>query len=140
MTNTSRIIVAYLDDQIIPFKAGYPDFKLFIETDWPKVPKKLFDDEVLIDFDMFDNEADLFLFQHCFNNESISYSCVYSLVKLFARFLHVTVPKHVYGPRKKMIYWLNLYIDDIKEFLKEHQLYINYDGMIYLINDEQFSL
>ena len=136
MTNTARIIVAYLDDQIIPFKYGYPDFKLFIETDWPKIPKKIFDEVELADFDMFDNKADLFLFENCFRGLIVSYSCVYSLVKLFARFLHISVPKHVYGPRKKMMYWLNLYIDEIKEFVEHHQVIINYDGEIYEISNE----
>lgn len=132
MTNTARIIVSYLDDQIIPFKFGYPDFKLFIETDWPRVPKKLIDEEELIDFDMYDNDAEM-LIEKWFKQQNISWSCVYSLVKLFARFLHIGVPKDVFGPRKKMIYWLNMYIEDIQEFLKDHTLIIDYDGTEYYI-------
>lgn len=127
------ITLAYLDDQVIPFKKGLPKWTIFIETDIYPVEKKHFNELDYDDFDEWDNEADLFFFKDCFQDQNISFIGVAALVKLFGRFLQVPVPKDVFNERKSMMYWLNQYIEEIKEFTRSHCVLVKYDGDLYQI-------
>ena len=129
----SSIELAYLDDQVIPFKKGLPKWTLFIETDIYPVLKKFFNELDYEDFDEWDNEADEFFFKDCFQDQNLSYIAVAALVKMFGRFLQVPVSRDVFNERKSMMYWLNQYIEEIKEFTRSHTVMVKYEGVFYQI-------
>ena len=128
-----------VDNNTVCFKKNCPIFKRTHTK-----PRKLFkgfihngikySEEILLrslgQFDPDKSEAYKYLLTKL-NAKCVQYEIIAGLCRVLANYLSLPIPREYYRRKKTVLFWMELNLDNIKNFISSHVITISYKQNIY---------